>query len=129
QAGTSVGAAAGRVGAPEALEDVREGFGGNSLAVVGDNEDRSVVILLRGDADLAPVVIVVDGVGQQVCDYQRETIGIADTLGNRQVRLDGDAALCCQRANQFDALSGGSREIEALTLHRLLAGIKAGKFE
>jgi hypothetical protein len=54
------------VGTVKALEDVREVFGGNADAGIGNGEDGATGFGAGADANFAPRLVVVDGVGEEV---------------------------------------------------------------
>ncbi len=102
---------AGFVRAVEAFEKVRQIAGGNRGAGIADDERREAVGALGCHLDLAALVVVVDGVAQQVGDDLRETFRVAAARRGREIGVDAEAAGSGQRAEEFDTIGRDFREI------------------
>ena len=121
EAGAAGGEAAGLVGAVEAVEDAGEGLGFHAFSGIGDAEDSVVFILPQGDGDGTGVAIVVDGVGEEIRDDEREVVGVAFQGEGGEVAVEGDAASPAPVPGQAAALpasgakpAGGlDKELEA----------------
>src|SRR5438105_6615757 len=72
QASSAGFAGAGLVGAVEALKNVRQGFGGNSGAGVGDLQNGIVVASTDFDCHFSSFRRVLDGIVNQVDDHLLE---------------------------------------------------------
>ena len=77
------GGTAGFVGAVEAVEDVRQVGLGDARAGVCDGECGGAVVAVGADADLAAVVVVVDGVGEEVGDDLSKAVRVTLAEGLR----------------------------------------------
>src|SRR5881394_699896 len=117
------------VGAIKPLEDMREVFGRDALAGVGDRHDRGAVFAARADAYFTVGFVVVDGVGKEVRDHLAQALSVAAGLSGPEVTVDLDAALLCEGTDAFDACAAVLRQVEVFALDLLLAGVKSGQFE
>src|SRR5439155_25405577 len=106
ETGAALRRGAGRVRAVEAFEDVRQMFGGDARAVVGHGENHGTVSVARGNADCAAFLVVVNRVGEQVRDDEREPVAVARAFRRSEAGLNGDVAFGSKRAHQFHAIGG-----------------------
>ena len=85
ESGPPVGAGAGRVGAIEPFEDVRQILPGDPEARIRHLEAGRAIPGSCGDVDLSSLAIVFDRIGQQVCDDLREPAGVAPCGGGSEI--------------------------------------------
>src|SRR5882762_6364437 len=93
QPAATFGAGARFVRAIKALKNVREVFGRNALAGVGDDEQSGVVLSAGCNADLTVRIVVVNRIAEQVDNDLVEMGGVAKGGSRRELALDSDATL------------------------------------
>src|ERR1700677_2040632 len=96
------------IGAEEALEDVREGFGRDAGAVVGDFEDGLAVGGAAIERNVAAGGGIFDGVIEEIDDDLLDAETVAGYLdGLRGLALDGDGFFLSEEG---DLVGGGGDE-------------------
>jgi hypothetical protein len=80
-------------------------------------------------SDLALVAVILDGIRKQVSDDLGDAVRVASDFDGSEVGLDLNSALRSERPDQVHTALDCFIEVEALVLHRFLAGIEAGKLE
>jgi len=98
------GAAAGFVNAVEAFANVRQVLRRNAGAGVPNRDCGRVFVSARANANLAVIVVVVDGIGKEVSNDLGEAVGVALADSGSKVGMDADAALRGERLNQSEAV-------------------------
>ena len=117
------------VAAMEAFENVRQIFGGNSRAGVGDDECRRTVFILARHPDFAALMVVFDGVGKQVGDDLREPVGIAATYCGGKIGADLNPTFGGEWPDVFKVFGGDLGKVTFVAAKRFLSGVEAGEFE
>ena len=77
QAAVTAGARPRFVGAVEPLEDVGHILRSDADAGIGHAQDRMLVFHTRGDPNLTMILVVLNGIGQQVRHDLGEPVGVA----------------------------------------------------
>jgi hypothetical protein len=118
---------------PEAVERLEQPghlVGRDAVAVVGDH-DRHPALGRRpaGDADVAPMAAVLDGVGGQVQQHLLEPLVVGldgPAAVARRRGLDGDPAFGGQRPDQVDGVLDDLEHVHRLGRERQAAGLDSG---
>ena len=131
-AGSTGLALRGRVGLPKSFENVREFFGSEADAVVGNNEVNSVLDFLHGHGDASAAWSKLQGVDAEVEEDFFEAIMIEDLNGIfGKAGLDVEADLFAFGHGTEVALEAESKitEVDVFESFGKVAGVEAGDVE
>ncbi|MEE1939782.1 hypothetical protein V1L54_10255 [Streptomyces sp. TRM 70361] len=125
QARAPVGAAAARLGPPEAFEDAGQVLRGDAGSVVDDGQQDVVTPVDDLHEDGGPGGGVLDGVADEVAQHLLQAVGVAhDGSGRRGCH--GDAALRIDDLGVLDDAGGQDGEVDVVLLDGP-AGVQAGQ--